>query len=102
MKPTVTIDLEEYQNLKNVEDSILQTKDVAYYIYDGRMYVTDQQDIIDSVKMEYREKHNELIQANDNLNAEITRLNKINDSLNRAYDKLWKEFNSKKWYQFWK
>ncbi len=76
MKPTVTIDLEEYQDLIKIRDAHSQNKSLSFYYYDFRVWVMNP----DEEKKVIVEKINSL---------ELLALNlKLN--------------STKKWYEFWK
>lgn len=88
MKPTVTIDLEEYKTLKDIESAMLQKPFITYYfqhgVHDTAMFIVNADDSIK--KMVY----------------ESNRLRKERDELRQENDiaRKLKETRTTKWYKF--
>ena len=76
MKPTVTIDLEEYKTLKEIESAMMQKDFITYFL-----------------GLE-RETNIHIINAEESTRLMVAQINLLRIQLDKQ--------NNKQWYQFWK
>lgn len=86
MKPTVTIDLHEYEQLAKLRDCLSQRQ--LYVVYKSRYGM----DMYVYVKDE----------ATKEIAEEMQQLRKDRDHWYDQYIRLTRPITTKKWYQFWK
>jgi hypothetical protein len=84
MKPTVTIDLEEYQDLIKIRDAHSQNKSLSFYYYGQSVCVMNP----DYEKRVFLDK---IKSSQDLAKIYLKELNELRE-----------QYTTKKWYEFWK